>query len=64
MNFDIETQSEDFFSFFVCMCVWGGGGGGGGMGEWRQGGFQTEKKQHNMYSLTFCAHALYKISSS
>ena len=25
--------------------------------EWRENGFQSEK-QNNMYSLTFCAHAL------
>ena len=63
MNFDKESKSDFFF-------FWGGGGvgvGGGGVGEgvggveWREGGFQTEKK---LYSLTFCAYALYKISSS
>ena len=32
-------------------------GGGGGRVEWRENGFQSEK-QNNMYSLTFCAHAL------
>ena len=40
----------------------GGGGREGGAG----GGFQPEKKhtKNNRYSLTFCARALYKISSS
>ena len=58
MNLDKESKSEDFFSFFfffVCVCGWGGEGGGEG--------FPTKKK-FNRYSLIFCAHALYKISSS
>ena len=62
MNFDRESKSEDFF-------FGGGGGGGGGKGRERGGGggFHPEKKENtknNRYSLTFCAHALYKISSS
>ena len=34
-----------------------GGGGGEGRVKWRENGFQSEK-QNNIYSLTFCAHAL------
>ena len=57
MNLDKESKSEEFF------LLGGGGGGGGGWG----GGIPTEKKENkksNRYSLFFCAHALYKISSS
>ena len=59
MNFDKESKSEDFFC--------GGGGGGGRGGSWGQGGNGEEisnRKIINRYSLIFCAHALYKISSS
>ena len=71
MNSDKESKSEEkkipFFFFFF---FWGGGGGGGGERErergGEEGGFQPEKRKHknNRYSLIFCAHALYKISSS
>ena len=70
MNFDKESKSEEknpFFFFFF------GGGGGGGGGE-REGGREREEEgdsnrnkentKNNRYSLIFCAHALYKISSS
>ena len=60
MNFDKESKSEDFFFFF-------GGGGGGGEGVGGGEGFQPKKKENtksNRYSLIFCVHALYKISSS
>ena len=60
MNFDKESKSEEKKIFFgVC------GGGGGGVDRER-GGVPTEKKntENNRYSLIFCAHALYKISSS
>ena len=53
MNFDKESKSEEKILFFFF--VFGGGGGGGGGGSnWKK----------NRYSLIFCAHALYKISSS
>ena len=55
MNFDQESKSEEIF-FCVCVCVWGGGGGGGG-------GFKPKKKTIGI-RLFFCAHSLYKISSS
>ena len=58
MNFGKESKSEDFFFFFFFL------GGGGGVGV---GGVPTEKKKtqkNNRYSLIFCAHALYKISSA
>ena len=60
MNFDKEFKSEDFF-----LCGVGTEGGGGG-GEGRSGGkgVSDRKKKTNMYSLTFCAHGLYEISSS
>ena len=57
MNFDKKSKSEEIFFFL-------GGGGGGGEGG---GGIPTEEKENiknNGYSLIFCAHALYKISSS
>ena len=57
MNFDKE-KTEHFF--------WRGGGGGGG-GERGEGDSNRKKKhtkKNNRYSLIFCAHALYKISSS
>ena len=59
MNFDKESKSEDFFL-----------GGGWGWGEWEErgeeGDFNRKKKltKNNRYTLIFCAHALYKISSS
>ena len=52
MNFDKESKSEEkknLFFFFL------GGGGEGG---------EKENTKNNRYSLIFCAHALYKISSS
>ena len=62
MNFDKESKSEDFF----CVCVCGGGGGGEERerGEGRE--IPTEKKQKKKQYVfaIFCAHALYKISSS
>ena len=60
MNFDKESKSEDFFLFIYFVCVGGGGGGGGGAG------FHPKKEstKNNRYSLMFCVHALYKISSS
>ena len=58
MNFDKESKSEEIF--------WGEGGGGGGEGEGGETGFQPKKEntKNNRYSLIFCAHALYKFSSS
>ena len=53
MNFDKESKSEDFFG--------GVGIGGGGERDEGGGGFKPIK---NRYSPNFCAHALYKISSS
>ena len=65
MNFDKESKSEENFFFFL------GGGGGGGGGGWGGEGDSNQtkenkkkKKKNNRYSLIFCAHALYKISSS
>ena len=49
MNFDKESKSEEFFFSL-------GGGGGGGEGDFRQKKIGIR--------LLFCAHALYKISSS
>ena len=51
MIFDKESISEDFFLF------------GGGSGAW-VGRLPTKKIKYNSYLLIFCAHALYKISSS
>ena len=56
MNFVKESKSKDIFFLRGGSVCGGGGGGGGGQG--------SDKKKNNMYSLTFCAHALYKISSS
>ena len=70
MNFDKESKSEEFFFFFFFLGGGGGGGGGGLGGGWRKRGrsrIPTEKKENtknNRCSLIFCAHALYKISSS
>ena len=64
MNFDKKSKSEVFF-----FCFWGGGGrwrgGGGGEGGGGEKGDSNRKKntKNNRYSLIFCAHALYKISS-
>ena len=59
MNFDKESKSVEFVCFFLYLLLFFRGGGGAGEEEWREGTrFQTGK---NMYSLTFCAHALYKI---
>ena len=68
MSFDKESKSEDF------VCGWGGGEagrrGGGSVRLGVGGGFRPKKKRKRkkeiciMYSLIFCAHALYKISSS
>ena len=43
-----------------------GGGGGGRGGEGGGGGFQSKKRKHknDRYSVIFCAHVLYIISSS
>ena len=57
MNFDKESKSEEFFF------LRGGGGGGGGF-QPKKKRKKKEKKKNNSYSLIFCAHALYKISSS
>ena len=50
------------------MCVCGGGGGGGVERDREAGGDSNRKKKenknNNRCSLIFCAHALYKISSS
>ena len=61
MNFDKESKSEEKKSFFLVR------GGGGRCGGGREGGGKennNNKKKNNRYSLIFCAHALYKISSS
>ena len=55
MNFDKESISEDFF---LGGWGWGGGGGVGGVGR-----FPTKNKIQCLFAY-FCAHALYKISSS
>ena len=57
MNYDKESKSEDFFFFFFL--------GGGGRERGRRG-IQTgqKHKKNNRYPLFFCAHVLYKISSS
>ena len=59
MNFDKESKSEEFFFL-------GGGGGGGGRKRGGEKGDSNRGKntKNNRYSLIFCAHALYKISSS
>ena len=59
MNFDKESIPEDLF----CVCVGGGGEEeGGGRGDL---GFQPKKTiKYKSYLLIFCAHALYRISSS
>ena len=73
MNFDKESKSLKkfvfFFLFVFCLFFFFLGGGGRGRGErdGGGGGFQPKKRKHtkkNRYSLIFCAHALYKISSS
>ena len=64
MDFDKESKSEDFFFFFFFFCGGGGVGGGekgSGEGDSNQ---RKENTKNNRYSLIFCAHALYKISSS
>ena len=57
MNFDKESKSDYFLFFFF----FGGGGGGGGEGGCRSSNLDSLS---NRYLLIFCAHALYKISSS
>ena len=57
MNFDKESKSEE-------KKLGGGGGrerGGGGVFQPKQ---KKTQKQNNRHSLNFCAHALYKFSSS
>ena len=61
MNFDKESKSEEKKKTFF---LWRGGGGGG---EGGRRGIPTEKKKIQKtigIRLIFCAHALYKISSS
>ena len=69
MNFDKESKFEEFFYFyfflyfffiFFCFVLMGGGGGGGGEGQ-EEGNSDSQKIS---IRLLFCAHALYKISSS
>ena len=57
MDLDKESKSEEKRIFFF---LGGAGGGGGG------GGFQPKKRKHKKQNVlaNFCAHALYKISSS
>ena len=66
-NPNLKKKKTFFFLF------WGvgvGGVGGGGGGERERGGEEgdsnrkKENTKNNRYSLIFCAHALYKISSS
>ena len=60
MNFDKESKSEEKIFFL-------GRGGGGGERERERGEEEDsngKKHKNNRYSLIFCAHALYKISSS
>ena len=67
MNFDKESKSLKNFFFFFFFLGGGGGRGEGGERDGGGGGFQPKKRKHkknNRYSLIFCAHALYKISSS
>ena len=74
MNFDKESKSEEifyfiylfFFIFFIIIIFFFFGGGGKRERE-EEGDFNRKKNTHtknNWYSLIFCAHALYKISSS
>ena len=63
MNFDEESKSDEKKIYFF----WrgrgvGGVGGKGGSGEEEER--DSNEKLINRYSLFFCAHVLYKISSS
>ena len=63
MNLTKNTNLNNFLflSFFF---FWGGGGGERGEGDSSRKKKEKKKQKHNKYSLIFCDHALYKISSS
>ena len=65
MNFDKAKNSnlKKFFFFFFLGGGGGGGGLGGGVGERGDSNRKTPHKTIGIH-LFFCAHALYKISSS